>query len=213
MAIRRKPSRSRLGARIASHETSNTTIIRSVVFLVLGGFKRDRQISHLPFHQRLEIEALLDQLEDRRGIVILVGDARAFEPLGDQQRRNASSWAPFIGRQLVFAVATIRRGGQMIPLAAELVVSDHDARIFAVWSFHDGADQVDEMVAAFGFVRVPGMLVLLANRFDEAHRLEPALSSRLDELRFVAQVSATSRGSYAEIGEVVERMVVKLEVD
>src|SRR5262249_50708092 len=92
--------------------------MRSVVFLVLGSFKRSGQISHWPLHQRLEIEALLDQLEDRRGIVILVGDARAFEPLGDQQRRNASAWAPFISRQRVFAVATIRRGRDTRPSAA-----------------------------------------------------------------------------------------------
>src|SRR5262245_8557700 len=127
---------SRMRARFTSDETSNTTIKRSVVFLVLGSFKRNGQISHWPLHQRLEIEALLDQLEDRRGIVVLVGDARAFKPLGDQQRRDTSAWAPFISRQLVFAVATMRRGRHMIPLAAELVVSDDHQRVGAVRSFH-----------------------------------------------------------------------------
>jgi hypothetical protein len=64
------------------------------------------------------------------------------------------------------------------------------------------------MAAAFRFTGVAGMLVLFADRLDEADRLERAVLRRLDELRLILQV----RGARRVVGVVVERLMVILEV-
>jgi hypothetical protein len=92
----------------------------------------------------------------------------------------------------------------VVPLAAELVVGDHDQRVPGVRAGLDGLDQVDQVPAA-------GVLVLLADGLDEAHRLQPAGLRRGDELDLVAQVRGAGGGAGRVVGEVVERLVVVLE--
>src|SRR5205823_9617157 len=65
--------------------------------------------------------------------------------------------------------------------------------------------------AAAVLAGVAGVLVLLADRLDEAHRLERAGLRRGDELHLVAQVRGAGGGARREAREVVERLVVELE--
>ena len=76
----------------------------------------------------------------------------------------------------------------MIPLPAEFVIGDDDQRVLAVRPFDDRLDQINKVLTAFGFVGVAGMLVLLADRLDEADRLERAVLRGLDELGLVLQM-------------------------
>src|ERR671936_2716345 len=70
------------------------------------------------------------------------------------------------------------------------------------------------MVASVRFARVPGMLVLLADRLDEADRTKRALLLRsvreLNELLLVLQVRTTGRARRV-VRVVVERLMVELE--
>src|SRR5262245_9780084 len=68
-----------------------------IMIMIIGRVERDRERARLARDQRLETEAPLDQLEDRGGVEVFVRDARALEPLGDQQGRNAGARAPLVG--------------------------------------------------------------------------------------------------------------------
>src|SRR5258707_466104 len=57
-----------------------------------------------------------------------------------------------------------------------------------------------------------GRLVLLADRLDEADRLERAVLRGLDELRLVLQMVLARLGSGCVVGKVVERLMVELEI-
>jgi hypothetical protein len=59
----------------------------------------------------------------------------------------------------------------MIPLAAELVVRDDHHRVVGTRAALDRLEQHDKVILAGCVARVPGMLVLLADRLDEADRL------------------------------------------
>src|SRR5882757_8595568 len=74
-----------------------------------GSLERHGQISHRPVGQRREIEAALEQLEDRRRIEVLVSDAGFVEAPGNQQRRNAGARPPLIGGLRLVAPAMMRR--------------------------------------------------------------------------------------------------------
>ncbi|MEY9266371.1 hypothetical protein ABIF23_005766 [Bradyrhizobium elkanii] len=109
-------------------------------------------------------------------------DARLVEALGDQERRNAGARAPLI-RSLGFGTMTVeRRRRNVVPLPAELVIGDDDQRVLAIRPLDDRLDEIDEMLAAFGLAGVARMLVLLADRLDEADLLQPTGPGRLDEL-------------------------------
>src|SRR5262245_57057916 len=99
----------------------------------------------------------------------------------------------------------------MVPLAAELVVGDDDHRVPRARGALDGADQVDEVVAAAADARIAGVLVLESDRLDEAHRVELAVPVRARdevlELDLVAEVRAPGR-AWREARVVVQRLVV-----
>src|SRR4051812_14550233 len=80
----------------------------------------------------------------------------------------------------------------VVPLAAELVVGDDHHRALRAAAVLDRAEQVDEVVAARVLAGVAGMLVLRAERLDEADLLEPAAAVGVlrvgDELSLVAKV-------------------------
>src|SRR5439155_25313588 len=79
----------------------------------------------------------------------------------------------------------------------------------------DLLEQIDEVVGAVRLARITGMLVLLADRLDEADRLQIAVVLRRGlrevlEVHLVLQVRASGR-TRCEVGEVVERLMVVLE--
>src|SRR5882724_2127594 len=115
-----------------------------------GDLQRSPEAYHLPVAgaQRRKAKALLDQLEDRSGVVVRVVDAGVAEFLRDQQRRHAGARAPLVGGSpalaapviviiaapmivviatpmIVVVVTALRAGegrrGHVVPLAAELV--------------------------------------------------------------------------------------------
>ena len=66
------------------------------------------------------------------------------------------------------------RRSDVVPLPAELVVGHDDQRAVGVRAVLDRLEQVDEVVAAGVLAGVAGVLVLRADRLDEADRLERA---------------------------------------
>src|SRR4051794_6335118 len=163
--------------------------------------------------ERCELPVMLDRGEDRRRVVLhVVDDEGLAQVRRDDERRDARAWAPLVMRA---GLATLTRRGDVIPLPAELVVRDDEHRVLLARAAPDRADQRDEVVLAVRRARVPRMLVLLAERLDEADRLElAALRTRragdLQELRLVLQPEATSRIRRV-VREVHERLMVVLE--
>src|SRR5205807_2994683 len=79
----------------------------------------------------------------------------------------------------------------------------------------DGLDQVDQVLAPLGLVGVARVLVLFADRLDEADGLELALGGRSaglpQELGLVAKVIPSRSRAGGKAGEVVKRLVMELE--
>ena len=112
---------------------------------------------------------------------------------------------------------SLARRRDVIPLTAELVVGDDDHRVLRALAVLDRLEQVHEVVAAVGLAGVARMLVLLADRLDEADRLQVAVSTSCREL-MNSSSSAGARhdsparpASASRIRVVVERLVVVLE--
>ena len=130
------------------------------------------------------------------------------------ERRDACSGAPLVVWARDAADGAGRR--HVIPLAAELVVGDDDHRVLRAGAALDRLQQVDESGAPGGLGGVAGMLVLLAERLDEADRLEVALLVRsldgVDEGGFVLQMVGARLRPGRVVREVVERLMVELEV-
>src|SRR6185369_17955479 len=92
--------------------------------------------------QRIQPVCVLDRREDRRRVVRLVVDSRFGEVGADDQGRDARP------RAVVIVWPVGRRGTlpgrrDVIPLATELVVSNEDERLLAVWAVENGFEQVD----------------------------------------------------------------------
>ena len=126
--------------------------------------------------ERREAVALLDRREHRGRVVLgVVDDERALEVRAEHERRDARPGAPLVVRAVVVALARRRH---VIPLAAELVVGDEHERVLLALAVLDRLQQIDEVVAAVRLARVARMLVLLADRLDEADRLQVAVALR-----------------------------------
>src|SRR5262245_56181413 len=111
---------------------------------------------------------MFDGGEDRGRVVRgMVDHEWAAEKRGEDQRGNARA-----GAELVVgtggAVLAWRRN--VVPLAAELVIDDHDQRALRTGAAFDRLQQLDEMVAADLLAGIPGVLVLLTDGLDEADR-------------------------------------------
>jgi hypothetical protein len=169
---------------------------------------------------RIEAEAVLDRREDRRRVVLgAVHDEVALEMRRDDERRDPCAGPPLVERAVAVPLAGRR---DVIPLAAELVVGDDDHRVLRAAAVLDVLQEVDEVVAALRLAGVAGVLVLFAERLDEAHRRQLAvvplrpLRGR-DERLLVLQMCAAGRVERLEARvdgvrpEVVERLVVVLE--
>ena len=104
--------------------------------------------------------------------------------------------------------------GHMVPLAAKLVVGDHDHRVLPAGAALNVFEQVDEVVAAPALARVPGMLILQPDRLDETYGIEGARLfgrlSQFDEGLLILKVSAARRAGRIG-GVIVERLVMELE--
>ena len=133
-----------------------------------------------------------------------------------QERRHDQGGDPRPGSPQVMrsGCPTLARRHRVVPLAAELVVGDHDHRVLAAAAVVDRLQEVDQVVAAAAFARVAGVLVLEPDRFDEAHRVELAAlggaADELVELCFIPQVRAAG-SVWRKACVVVQRLVVELE--
>ncbi len=132
-----------------------------------------------------------------------VRQGRAYHQCGDAGPRselvmNAPGGAALAGR------------GDVVPLATELVIGDHDKCVLGFRPGFDRPEQVDEVVTPVRFAGVPGVLVLRAIGFDKTHGRQRAVFRSRDEPGLVLQMG-TARLSRGVGGEVVERLVVILE--
>ena len=175
-----------------------------------------RQVLHLrvAFRDGLQAEAVHQCGDDRRRVVRRAVDAEpAVQARCERERRDPAA-RPHV-------VARPRRGGALagrrdvVPLAAELVVGDDHHRVLLAARPAHGAQQVDHVVGARVLAGVAGVLVLGADRLDEADRLELAAAIRSVrerlELVFVAQVLDPRLRAGRVVLVVVERLVVVLE--
>jgi hypothetical protein len=105
----------------------------------------------------------------------------------------------------------------VIPLAAELVVSHDDQCVRGLRAVLNRLDQVDQVPLTVLRAGVSGMLVLRAVRLDEADRRQRAGPRRRVERGLVAQmIAGMLAGARVDVawlipGEVIERLVVVLE--
>ena len=133
---------------------------------------RERVHRRVARAERREAVAGLDRREHRGRVVLgVVDDEVALQVRCDRERRDPRAGAPLVVRAVVVALARRR---DVIPLAAELVVGDEDERVLGARAPLDRLQQVDQVVAAVRLTGVAGMLVLLADRLDEADRLQVA---------------------------------------
>src|SRR4051794_14629481 len=166
-------------------------------------------IAHRP-----EPEAMLDRGHDRRRVVRRVVDRETAAQAGrDRQRRDARPRPHLVVRAA--CARALARGRDVVPLPAELVVGDDHHRALRALRVLDRLQEVDEVVGALVLARVTGMLVLGADRLDQAHRLELAVAPRAGrerlELGLVAQVPTPRGGAGRVVLVVVEGLVVVLE--
>ena len=164
---------------------------------------------------RPQAEAVLDRGHDRRRVVRGVVDReRAAQAGRDRQRRD-----PGRGSHLVVRAGRRRalaRRRDVVPLAAELVVGDDDHRVLRAgdrWTDCRRSTRWSEPGVLAG---VAGVLVLGADRLDQAHRLEPAVPARARRRapRTPPRRAGAARRAVGARGErrvVVERLVVVLE--
>ena len=96
----------------------------------------------------------------------------------------------------------LARRRHVVPLAAELVVGHDDHRVACALEPWIGLEQVDQVARARVLARVAGVLVLGADRLDEADLRELAAAARVlragDELLLVAQVPRALRRARRE---------------
>src|SRR5712692_3197035 len=91
----------------------------------------------------------------------------------DDKRWNASPRAPEIVRA---GLATLAGRGDVVPLAAELVVGHHHHRVLATGAAFDRPQKLDQVVAARALARVTRMFVVLSDGLDKADPIQVALS-------------------------------------
>ena len=98
---------------------------------------------------------------------VVVHGERVLQHRRDEQRRDPGARAP-----LVADAGDRLRRRDVVPLPAELVVGHDDQRAVGVRAVLDRLEQVDEVAAAGVLAGVAGVLVLGADRLDEADRLQ-----------------------------------------
>src|SRR5262249_33187513 len=151
----------------------------------------------------LQVEALLDGLQDGQGVVPGVVHETLLGVGGDDDGGDAGAVAPG-------AVAEVGRA-DVVPEAAVLVVGDDDGGVGPGVAVLDGVDDVGDVLLALQQVGVTGVLVIGADRLDEADRGQTAVGQVGEERRLVLQVGvgveqAVGLGVRRAVG--VERGVV-----
>ncbi len=101
----------------------------------------------------------------------------------------------------------------MVPETPVLVVGHDDRDHGPQWAPADAFEDVSNVLVPGEHVGVAGVLVQVTGRFVERHLRQRAGVERLHEVLAVLQVLVAVGGPWCEPHEVVERLMVRLEVD
>ena len=151
--------------------------------------------------QRLEAEALLDQLQDRRGVVGRAIDRALLGERRDHDRWDPRAWTP--------AVDARRR--DVIPGAAVLVVGHDDDGRCPRGTLSDSFHDVRRFAVACDDTGVPRMLVIAAERLPECHRGQRIGVDRLQKFTLVLEMPGAARRTGTIFGEIRERLMMIFE--
>ncbi len=153
--------------------------VRKQLFSRLRKIKRSGHISRssVARAERLQAKPCLDQLQNRRRVVLGVIDKALLGKRPDHKRRNARTWSP--------AVDFGRR--DMIPQPAVLVVGDDDQAVLPQIALLYHVDQIARVVLARCNIGIARMFVILAQNAKLC--MAPAF-----ELSLLAYNVAAARG-------------------
>src|ERR1700681_138606 len=119
---------------------------------------------------------MLDRGQDRCRVVLRVIDHEVVaQTWCNDECRESSAGTPDIVRAGCAALAGRRH---MVPLSAKLVIRDYDHGVVTAATALNGLEQADQVIAAADFAGVARVLVVLADWFHEADRLQLALPWR-----------------------------------